>query len=227
MSRSPMLIPSSRRILALTSDANMADGRDIAEWIRNLADSDPLKRGAAATHLHSAGAALFRTATREWFRDAEFRELLRPFSIDADGKPSSEDTYFSIGIAVQPENFEKIRAANGSPRLAEVPPDQDAAEFELRSGEHGEFDILTTCDPRGPGAIARYLKKFGEGIQQIELNVTNVNGAAEILRTRFGLTPVYPEAHAGANGARVNFFLVPVTEGKRVLIELVEPAPKA
>ena len=204
----------------------MAEGREVAEWIRNLADSDPAKRRAAATHLHLAGAALVLTATREWFRDAEFRELVRPFSVDADGKPSSEDTYFSIGIAVLPENFERIRAANGSPRLAEVPPDQDAMEFELRTGEHEEFDILTTRDPNGPGAIARYLRKFGEGIQQIEVKVTSVNRTTEILRTRFGLTPVYPETHAGANGARVNFFLVPMAEGKRVLIELVEPAPK-
>ncbi len=204
----------------------MAEGRDAAEWIRNLADSDPVKRRAAATHLHLAGAALVLTATREWFKDAEFRELVRPFSMAAANESATEDILFSIGIAVQPENFERIRAANGSPRLAEVPPDQDAMEFELRSGEHEEFDILTTRDPGGPGAIARYLKKFGEGIQQIEVNVTSVNRATDILRTRFRLTPVYPETHAGANGTRVNFFLVPAVEGKRVLIELVEPAPR-
>lgn len=227
MSRSPMLIPSSRPTLAPTSDVNMAEGRDVAEWIRNLAHSDPAKRRAAATHLHLAGAALFFSASREWLKDLEFRDLVRPFLMDASSEPTPEDTSFSIGIAVQPENFERIRAANGSPRLAEVPPDQDAMEFELRSGEHEEFDILTTRHPGGPGAIARYLKKFGEGIQQIEVNVTSVNRATEILRTRFGLTPVYPETHAGANGARVNFFLVPLNEGKRVLIELVEPAPKA
>jgi hypothetical protein len=204
----------------------MAEGRDVAEWIRNLADSDPVKRRAAATHVHLAGAALFFSASREWFKDVEFRELVRPFSMAAAGEPTPEDTSFSTGIAVQPANFERIRAANGSPPLAEVPPDQDAMEFELRSSEHEEFDILTTRDPSGPGAIARYLRKFGEGIQQIEVNVTSVNRATEILRTRFGLTPVYPETHAGAKGARVNFFLVPVVEGKRVLIELVEPAPK-
>ena len=205
----------------------MAEGRDVAEWIRNLADSDPAKRRAAATHLYSAGAALFLAATRQWFKDTEFRELARPFSIDAAGEPTSEDIPFSIGIAVRPENFERIRAVNGSPRLAEVPPDQDAIEFELYSGEHEQFDILTTRDPSGPGAIARYLRKFGEGIQQIEVNVSSVNRATEILRTRFGLTPVYPETHAGANGTRVNFFLVPLVEGKRVLIELAEPAPRA
>jgi hypothetical protein len=221
-----MSIPSSRPTLALPSDVNMTEGHEVAEWIRSLADSDPAKRRAAATRLHLAGAGLFFSASREWFKDAEFRELVRAFLMDAANEPTSEVTSFSIGIAVQPENFKRIRAANGSPRLAEVPPDQDAMEFELRSGEHEEFDILTTRDPGGPGVIARYLKKFGEGIQQIEVNVTSVNRATEILRTRFGLTPVYPEAHAGADGARVNFFLVPVAEGRHVLIELVEPAPK-
>ncbi len=203
----------------------MAEGRDLAEWIRRLADSDPGKRRAAAAQLHSVGATLFLSAAREWLKDPEFRNLVSPVFANATGEPSSENIPFSIGIAVQPENFERIRAANGSPRLAEVPPDQDAMEFELRWGDE-EFDILTTRDPSGPDAIARYLEKFGEGIQQIELNVASVNRATEILRTRFGLTPVYPETHAGANGTRVNFFLVPAAEGKRVLIELVEPAAK-
>ncbi len=204
----------------------MPEGRDLAEWICRLADSDPGKRRAAAAQLHSAGAALFLSAAREWLKDAEFRELVRPFFTDAAGEPNRENISFSVGIAVQPENFERIRAANGSPRLADVPPDQDAMEFEFRSGEDEEFDILTTRDPGGPGAIARYLKRFGEGIQQIEVNVTGVDRATEILRTRFGLTPVYPQTHAGANGARVNFFLTPADEGRRVLIELVEAGSK-
>lgn len=204
----------------------MAEGPDLAEWIRSLADSDPGSRRAAAAQLHSAGATLFLCTAREWLKDPELRELVHPFFANPTGEPGWENIPFSIGIAVQPENFERIRTANGSPRLADVPPDQDAMEFEFRSDDHEEFDILTTRDPGGPGAIARYLKKFGEGIQQIEVNVTSVNRATEILRTRFGLTPVYPETHAGANGTRVNFFLIPAAEGKRVLIELVEPAPK-
>ena len=204
----------------------MPEGRDLAEWIRCLADFEPQKRRAAAAQLHLAGTMLFLSATREWFKDAEFCELVRPFFGDAGGEPKPGNIPFSVGIAVQPENFKRIRAANGSPRLADVPPDQDAMEFEFRWGEHEEFDILTTRDPGGPGAIARYLKKFGEGIQQIEVNVTSVDRATEILRTRFGLTPVYPQTHAGANGTRVNFFLTPAAEGRRVLIELVEAASK-
>ncbi|HXU19211.1 MAG TPA: hypothetical protein VN788_01370 [Verrucomicrobiae bacterium] len=204
----------------------MAEDPDLAKWVSSLADSEPSKRQAAARQLHAAGTALCFSATREWFKDAEFCELVRPFFADASGEPSRGNIPFSAGIAVQPVNFERIRAANGSPRLADVPPDQDAMEFEFRWGEHEEFDILTTRDPGGPGAIARYLEKFGEGIQQIEVNVTSVDRATEILRTRFGLTPVYPRTRAGANGTHVNFFLAPAAEGRRVLIELVEAALK-
>ena len=204
----------------------MPEGSDFAEWIRRLADSDPGKRRAAAAQLHSAGATLFFSAAREWLEDTEFRKLVCPSFAGAAGEPNREDIPFSIGIAVQADNFEKIRVANGSPPLADVPPDQDALEFDLRSSEHEEFDILTTRDPGGPGVIARYLKKFGEGIQQIEVSVSGVDRATEILRTRFGLTPVYPQTHAGANGTRVNFFLAPAAEGRRVLIELVEAASK-
>jgi len=204
----------------------MAEGRDVAESISRLADPDATKRRAAARQLYLAGAALCLAATRGWFRDAEFCELVGPPSVDATVKSGPDNIPFSIGVAVRPENFQKIRIANGAPRLADVPPDQDAMEFELRFGDGEDFDILTARDTDGAGAIARYLMKFGEGIQQIEIGVTSVNRATDILRTRFGITSVYPEAHAGADGTRVNFFLVPVAEGRRVLIELVEAAPK-
>ena len=51
--------------------------------------------------------------------------------------------------------------------------------------------------------------------------------AAEIIQRRFALEPLYPEVRAGANQKmRVNFFLVPVAENRKLLIELVE-APKS
>jgi hypothetical protein len=134
----------------------------------------------------------------------------------------------TVGIAVTPQNFDRIRAANGSPRLAEVPPDQDAREFELHFAQGVRLDILTTRESGGVGAIARYLQKSGEGIQQVELLARNVDAATEILRSRFGVQPIYPATRAGADRTRVNFFLVSLPEkgpkqGK-ILIELVEPA---
>ncbi len=103
-----------------------------------------------------------------------------------------------------------------------MPPDQDAREFELDFPNRVRLDILTTGDPEGAGAIARYLQKFGESIQQIELLTRDVDQATQLLQTRFGLTPVFPNTRAGANGTRVNFFLVPAPSGRKVLIELVE-----
>ncbi len=128
----------------------------------------------------------------------------------------------TVGIAVEPGVFEQIRAANGSPRLADVPPDQDAREFELEFPGGVRLDILTTRQPGGDGAIAKYLRKFGEGIQQVEIDVNDVDRATELLRAQFALQPVYPATRAGADGTRVNFFLVPLPDGKKTLIEFVE-----
>ena len=79
----------------------------------------------------------------------------------------------------------------------------------------------------GTGAIARYLEKHGEGIQQIEITVRDVDRATEILRTKFALAPIYPATRPGADGTRVNFFLVPTPQGKKVLVELVETKSEA
>ena len=132
----------------------------------------------------------------------------------------------TVGIAVLPETFEKIRKASGSPALADAPSDQDVVEFELEfAGDFARYprlDILTTKAPGGNGAIARFLEKFGEGIQQVEIDVTDVDRATEILRTRFNVDPIYPATHPGADSTRVNFFLVSVSDGKKVLVELVE-----
>ena len=58
-------------------------------------------------------------------------------------------------------------------------------------------------------------------------------GPPKFYGMHFGLEPVSPDSEspdgrAGADGTRVNFFLVPVAEGRKALIELVEnPAPKS
>ncbi|HTW24915.1 MAG TPA: hypothetical protein VMD78_15015 [Candidatus Baltobacteraceae bacterium] len=187
----------------------MSEPSELALWIGQLADPNPATRAEAAERLYDEGASLCNDATSEWTRAAEFRVLIRPGGC-------------VVGVAVAPENFDAIRAANGSPRLADVPPDQDAMEFELEiDGRH--FDILTSREPGGAGAIARYLQRFGEGIQQIEMNVASVDRATKILRARFGVEPVYPATRPGADGTRVNFFLAPA-HGKKALIELVESA---
>jgi hypothetical protein len=131
-----------------------------------------------------------------------------------------------VGVAVRRETFARIRAANGQPELAVVPQEQDVEEFELHFGDGVELDVLTSREPTGQGAIARFLAKFGEGVQQVEFQCLDVNRTITIVRERFGTAPIYPEARAGANGSKVNFILLPVpgmgAETPKVLIELYE-----
>ena len=185
----------------------------IPELIPGLASLDARARESAARQLHRAGAELAESVLRHWRKDSELALLLC-------------DTPPIVGIAVRPENFVRIRRVTGFPALAEVPPDQDAREFEVRLGGVS-LDILTVRSPDGPpGAISRFLEKFGEGIQQVEYLVSDLDSASELLHTRFGLTPIFPAARAGANNTRVNFFLPGTPDGKRVLIELVESPPE-
>jgi hypothetical protein len=181
--------------------------------IDGMSAADAESRVAAATEIHRIGRALAGHAVFPWWSDEELSALL------GGGNP-----FVTIGLAVSPERFQKIREASGLPRLADVPPDQDAQEFELHLPGGLSLDVLTSRDSEGNGAIARYLQKFGEGIQQIELRCQNVDRATAILRERFGLSPVYPATRPGADGARVNFFLVSAPKANKVLIELYEPS---
>ncbi|HEY2109304.1 MAG TPA: hypothetical protein VGH17_05340 [Candidatus Acidoferrales bacterium] len=196
------------------------ESAELEALVVGLASPDIASRQRSARELFRRGIALARPATDAWLADSKFAASM---VLDASQFPVT-----TVGIAVTPENFDRIRAANGSPRLAEVPPDQDAKEFELHFAQGVRLDILTTREPGGTGAIARYLQKSGEGIQQAELLARNVDAATEILRAGFGVQPIYPATRAGADGSRVNFFLVPLTgkgpEKGKVLIELVELA---
>lgn len=192
----------------------------ISELVAGLASADSSARERAAAELYRQGGELGRTAIEPWVRDADVARLL--------GTERQENfTTFArlsatVGIAVHPANFALIRAQNGAPRLANVPPGHDALEFELKFEEGIHLDILTTTAPGGHRAIARYLEKFGEGIQQIEYPTSDVTRAAELIRERFAQQPVYPETQPGADNTRVNFFLVKTPDGRKILIELVE-----
>jgi hypothetical protein len=202
----------------------MTDAAGIARWIHDLADSDARLKAESGMRLYLAGVSLCTPLLSRWVTDPGFRELTLPGKPSGAMHPHFGPSAIVVGIAVQPETFQKIRAANNSPRLAHVPADQDAQEFELHLEASIEFDILTTREPGGPGAISRFLQKFGEGIQQIEIYVRDVDRATEILRTRFALKPLYPATRGGADGTRVNFFLATGPDAKKVLIELVEAA---
>jgi len=199
-----------------------------AELIGRLAVSDPAERTRTASRLFRAGQARVLNSLQAWAQDDEFRQFMIRQGTGTENSQSAipNSIKLTVGIAVLPETFEKIRTANGAPPLADAPSDQDVLEFEMEYSENDlryiRLDILTTKAPGGDGAIARFLKKFGEGIQQVELDVTNVDRATEILRTRFQLEPIYPATRPGANGTRVNFFLAPTQDNQKVLVELVE-----
>jgi hypothetical protein len=207
-------------LLVASSSYNslLAMSSPLASAIAGLASTDPSERNAAAEAIYRVGRASAEGAVSAWWSESELSALLLG--------PSPVVT---VGLAVERAMFGRIRVANGTPRLAEVPADQDAEEFELHFPENVLLDVLTTREPGGSGAIARYLAKFGEGVQQVELRCTNVDRATEILKDKFDVKPVYPATRPGADGTRVNFFLVPLPGGGKVLIEFydVPAAPQA
>jgi len=186
-----------------------------AQSIADLSSADSSKRLAAAGEVYRLGRATAGSAISDWWAESELSALLL-----------APNPAVTVGLALQRETFGRIRIANGTPRLADVPPDQDAEEFELHFTEGISLDILTTREPGGSGAIAKYLAKFGEGIQQVEFRCANVDRATQILKETLRVDPVYPATRAGADGTRVNFFLVASPDRGKVLIELYEMQPR-
>jgi hypothetical protein len=183
----------------------------LAASIADLSSADASKRLAAGAEIYRLGRASAASAIAEWWAESELSTLLL-----------APTPAITVGLAVQRDTFGRIRIANGTPRLAQVPPDQDAEEFELHFSDGVSLDILTTREPGGSGAIAKYLAKLGEGIQQVEYRCAGVDRATQILKEKFGINPVYPATRHGADGTRVNFFLVASPDGGKVLIELYE-----
>jgi hypothetical protein len=179
--------------------------------IAGLASADPAARGAAADGIYRQGRATAENAVDRWWTDGELSTLL-----------FAPNPVVTVGCAVARETFSRIRIANRTPRLAEVPANQDAEEFELHFPQGISLDILTTREPGGDGAVSRYLAKFGEGVQQVEFRCSNVDRATKILKEKFGVAPIYPATRGGADGTRVNFFLVALPGAGKVLIELYE-----
>src|SRR5580765_3328077 len=152
----------------------------LSSAIAALASADAAARAAAAAAIYTTGRSAADVATQLWRNHAEFQELLGATPV------------VTVGLAVTPATFSKIRDANGSPRLAQTPPDQDAQEFELHFPNGTSIDVLTPRDPLAQGAIARYLSKFGEGIQQVEYRCSDLDCAVALLQQEFDLAPVYP-----------------------------------
>jgi hypothetical protein len=183
----------------------------LAQFIAELSSAEESKKLAAAAEIYRLGRAASGSAIAGWWAESELSPLL-----------FGPNPSITVGIAVQRDAFGRIRIANGTPRLAEVPASEDAEEFELHFEPGVSLDILTTREPGGDGAIAKYLAKFGEGLQQVEYRCADVDRATLLLKEKFGVKSVYPATRPGADGTRVNFFLVASPDGGKVLIELYE-----
>jgi hypothetical protein len=183
----------------------------LAQFIAELSSADTSKKLTAASEIYRLGRASAGSAIANWWTESELSTLL-----------FGPNPSVTVGIAVQRDTFGRIRIANGTPRLAEVPASEDAEEFELHFEPGVSLDILTTREPGGDGAIAKYLAKFGEGLQQVEYRCADVDRATLLLKEKFGVKSVYPATRPGADGTRVNFFLVASPDGGKVLIELYE-----
>lgn len=188
---------------------------DLSNAIAGLSSVEATVRERAAAELYQSGRSKAERAIAAWWSDEELSGLLL-----------AQKRELTVGLAVLRETFAKIRTANGVPRLAEVPSDQDAEEFELHFSSGVSLDILTSRAPGGDGAIARYLEKFGEGVQQVEYRCLDVDKAAEVLKERFKISAVHSVARPGADGTKVNFFLVPAPDAGKVLIELYQSSGK-
>jgi len=180
------------------------------EWVEGLAAVEGARRAAAAAEIYRVGCARAGSAVDAWWQNPELARL------------RGTNRAATVGLAVRPARFARIREANGFPRLAEVPPEHDASEFTLHFANGAALDVLTTREPGAEGAIARFLARQGEGVQQVEFACRDVDRATAILRDQFGIEAVYPAKRPGADGTAVNFFLVAGADGKKVLIELYE-----
>src|SRR5205085_7812215 len=130
----------------------------------DLSSSDAIIRVAAATEIYRRGRAPADRAAYHWWKNPQFSALF------------GADPAVTVGLAVRRATFAKIREANGSPALSQVPSDQDADEFELHFPDRISLDLLTTRDPEGQGPVARFLARFGEGVQQVEFRCADVDG---------------------------------------------------
>lgn len=108
----------------------------------------------------------------------------------------------------------------------ETSAEQGVREAMLVAGDGAtgaaRVQLLAPLSPSS--TIARFLDRRGPGLQQLAYRVRDVDAAAAALRQR-GLRLLYDEARRGTAGSRVNF--VHPADAGGVLVELVEPAPRA
>jgi methylmalonyl-CoA/ethylmalonyl-CoA epimerase len=102
----------------------------------------------------------------------------------------------------------------------EVNEDQGVREAMVAVGDSGSC-IQLLAPLRPDSTIAKYLDKWGPGLQQIAYRVADVQQVADTLRSR-GVRLLYDEPRKGTAGALINF--IHPKDAGGVLVELVQPA---
>lgn len=198
----------------LTTPDEPYSAQDIQRLVSHLAYETSDVRELAAERLYDLGSAIAQEILEAWRKNEQLQRLVF-------GPPV-------VGVAVEPERFSAIRAAWGSPPLAQMPPDQDVEEFEIHV-RHAHLDILRPkrLSADKESVLETFLRKHGEGIQQVELWTSDVDEATAVFKAQHDtdLKLVYSTPRQGANGTRVNFLLFPLRNGRKALVELVQMAP--
>lgn len=109
-------------------------------------------------------------------------------------------------------------------RHREFNEEQGVAEAMLsapgaKAGD-AQLQLLAPLSP--DSSIAKFIGRSGPGLQQLAYRVSDVDAAAEALRSA-GVRVLYDTARTGTAGSRINFAHPKDTGG--VLIELVQLAP--
>ena len=104
----------------------------------------------------------------------------------------------------------------------EVNEEQGVREAMLHApGDHDGTAIQLLAPLNEDSTIAKFIGRSGPGLQQLAYRVSDVDVAADALRSK-GLRLLYDNAKRGTSNSRVNF--VHPKDAGGVLIELVEPA---
>ena len=102
----------------------------------------------------------------------------------------------------------------------EVNEEQGVREAMLEVGNSGSY-IQLLAPLRADSAIAKFLERSGEGVQQVAYAVDDIEATSHSLRDA-GLRLLYDQPKPGTAGSRINF--VHPKDAGGVLVELVEPA---
>src|SRR6185437_16956190 len=106
-------------------------GNSIDQLIDELSAPDTLAREDTAREIFAIGFARAKQSVSQWLADADLADC---FIFGEYGK-QGRFPRTTVGIAIEPSRFSRMRAENGSPNLANVPTDLDAEEFEINVGD--------------------------------------------------------------------------------------------